>query len=29
MQQAEVMSRDATYDRSKFVDETYLNDSRR
>ena len=29
MKDAEVMSRDATYDRTKIVDETYLNDSRR
>jgi len=29
MQQADVMAKDVAYDRSKFVDETYLNESRR
>ena len=29
MQQADVMGRDKVYDRSKFVDESYLNESRR
>ncbi|AXK83363.1 ABC transporter substrate-binding protein [Pseudolabrys taiwanensis] len=29
MQEAEVMGRDSSYDRGKFVDDSYLNDSRR
>jgi hypothetical protein len=29
MQEAEVMGREAVYDRTKFVEESYLNESRR